>query len=329
VWATLQDQYFLIGAALVAISHAVKFGELNSADPITGRYVALLPEAKARDFTGPYAYHIALAAFLSVSLIAYFFVCQISPDILKGAAGFFGGPKAQQAIDGAPYPLYVAALFVGLTQPIVPVFSRVGDVQRDFFHDQIEVPRRVIDLAERVTSAIEARAGADKRRLAKEVRNLAGGEVLSNLQTHGDLAYYKLQLDKLDLDIGDPGALDKTIRGSSARELRGLIERLVLCTLVAVMRKSGSTSLNKIAESVGASTATPPRFSNLGYFLASVIASGLLFSICLLMMAYFFALLADPIATLFSSPPTGASGRAISTTWSRSSGTSCLPFSSA
>jgi hypothetical protein len=300
MWTTLQDQYFLIGAALVAISHAVKFGELNSADPITGRYVALLPGAKARDFTGPYAYHIALAAFLVVSLTAYFFVCQISPDILKGAAGFFGGPKAQQAIEGAPYPLYVAALFVGLTQPIVPVFSRVGDVQRDFFHDQIEVPRRVIDLAERLTSAIEARAGTDKRRFAKEVRNLAGGEVLSSLQTHGDLAYYKLQLNKLD--IADPAALDRTIRGSSARELQGLIERLVLCTLVAVMRRSGSTALNKIAESVGASAAAPPRFNKLGYFLASVIASGLLFSICLLMMAYFFALLADPIATLFGRP---------------------------
>ena len=93
------------------------------------------------------------------------------------------------------------------------------------------------------------------------------------------------------------------IKGSSARELRALIERLVLCTLVAVMRRSGSASLDKIAESVGASAAAPPRFNNLGYFLASVIASGLLFSICLLMMAYFFALLADPIATLFGRPP--------------------------
>jgi hypothetical protein len=301
VWTTLQDQYFLIGAALVAISHAVKFGELNSADPVTGRYIALLPGAKVRDFAGPYAYHMALAAFLGVSLTAYFFVCQISPDILKGAAGFFGGQKAQQAIEGVAYPLYVAALFVGLTQPIVPVFARVGDVQRDFFHDQIEVPRRVIDLAERLTIAIQARAGADKRRLAKEVRNLAGGEVLSSLQTQGDLAYYKLQLDKLD--IGDPAALEKTIKGSSARELRGLIERLVLCTLVAVMRRSGSAPLDKIAESVGVSAAAPPRFNNLGYFLASVIASGLLFSVCLLMMAYFFALLADPIATLFGRAP--------------------------
>ena len=124
MWATLQDQYFLIGTALVAISHAVKFGELNSTDPVTGRYITLLPGAKVRDFTGPYAYHIALAAFLGVSLTAYFFVCQISPEILRGAAGFFGGPKAQQAIEGVAYPLYVAALFVGLTQPIVPVFAR-------------------------------------------------------------------------------------------------------------------------------------------------------------------------------------------------------------
>src|ERR1700752_3403789 len=98
----LQDPTFLVGAALVAIFHAAKFGELNSADPIVGRYIALLPGVKVRDFAGPYAYHIALAAFLGVSLIAYFFVCHITPDILKGAAGFFGGQKPQQAIEGVP-----------------------------------------------------------------------------------------------------------------------------------------------------------------------------------------------------------------------------------
>jgi hypothetical protein len=299
VWTTLQDQSFLLGAALIILFHAAKFGELDLANPVTGRYIALLPGAKVRDFAGPYAYHIALAAFLSVSLIAYYVCCQISPNILNGAARLLGGADAEKAGQGVPYPLYVAALFIGLTQPIVPVFARFGEVQRDFFHDQIEVPRRVIDLAERLTSAIETRAGADKRNLAKEVRNLAGGDVLSTLQTYGDLAFYKLQLERFD--IADPGALDKAIKEGSARELRGLIERLVFSTLVAVMRRSGTKPLLKVAESIGAPSAIP-RFNNVGYFLAGITASGLMFSICILTIAHVFALLAGPVATLFHRP---------------------------
>ena len=67
MWTTLQDQSFLLGAALVIIVHATKFGELNLGNPVTGRYLALMPGAKVRDFVGPYAYHVALFAFLGVS----------------------------------------------------------------------------------------------------------------------------------------------------------------------------------------------------------------------------------------------------------------------
>jgi hypothetical protein len=214
MWATLQDQSFLLGAVLVTLVHATKFGELNLGNPVTGRYLALLPGAKVRDFVGPYAYHVALLAFLGVSLTAYYLACQLSPDILQGAAKLLGYVDADKTIQGVPYPLYVAALFIGLTQPIVPVFSRFGEAQRDFFHDQIEVPRRLIDLAERLASAVEARAAADKRLLAREVRNLVSGNVFSTVQTYGDLAFYKLQLERLDL--GDPGALDNAIKESSA-----------------------------------------------------------------------------------------------------------------
>src|SRR6266446_7365765 len=98
MWATLQDQSFLLGAVLVTLVHATKFDELNLANPVTGRYLALLPGAKVRDFVGPYAYHVALFAFLSVSLIAYYLACQISPDILKGAAKLFGVADAEKTI---------------------------------------------------------------------------------------------------------------------------------------------------------------------------------------------------------------------------------------
>jgi len=89
MWATLQDQSFLLGAVLVTLVHATKFGELNLGNPVTGRYLALLPDAKVRDVVGPYAYHVALLATLAVSLTAYYLACQPNPDHLQGAATCF------------------------------------------------------------------------------------------------------------------------------------------------------------------------------------------------------------------------------------------------
>jgi hypothetical protein len=299
MWTTLQDQSFLLGAALVILVHATKFGELNLGNPVTGRYIALLPGAKVRDFVGPYAYHIALFAFLAVSLVSYYLCCQISPNILKGATKVFGNVDADNTFHDVPYPLYVATLFIGLTQPIVPLFSRFGEVQRNFFHDQIEVPGRLIKLAERLTSTIEARAGGNKRHLAREARRLISGEVFATVQTYGDVVFYKLQLERLG--FAEQGASEKTISESSLRELRSLIERVVFCTLVAAMRQSGTKGVSKVADAIGIPSAVPG-LNNLRYLLTGIAASGMVFSLCILTIAHIFVLLAAPVAHLFTKP---------------------------
>ena len=299
MWTTLQDQSFLLGATLVILVHATKFGELNLGNPVTGRYIALLPGAKVRDFVGPYAYHIALFAFLAVSLVSYYLCCQISPNILKGATKVLGNVDTDNTFHDVPYPLYVATLFIGLTQPIVPLFSRFGEVQRNFFHDQIEVPGRLIKLAERLTSTIEARAGGNKRHLAKEARRLISGEVFATVQTYGDVVFYKLQLERLG--FAEQGASEKTISESSLRELRSLIERVVFCTLVAAMRQSGTKGVSKVADAIGIPSAVPG-LNNLRYLLTGIAASGMVFSLCILTIAHIFVLLAAPVAHLFTKP---------------------------
>jgi hypothetical protein len=299
MWTSLQDQSFLVGAAVVMLVHATKFGELNQGNPVTGRYLALLPGAKVKDFVGPYAYHIALFAFLAVSLISYYLCCQISPNIMKGATTVLGGVETDKTFQDVPYPLYVAALFIGLTQPVVPLFSRLGEAQRNFFHEQIEVPGRLIKLAEKLTSAIEARAGGDKRHLAREARRLIGGEVLATVQTYGDVGFYRLQLERLG--FAEQSALEQSIRDSSPRELRSLIERLVFCTLVAVMRQSGTKALPKVADAIGIPSAAP-QLDKLAYLLTGIAASGIVFFVAILTIAHLFALLAGPVARMFAKP---------------------------
>ena len=294
--AYLQQEAFLIGATLVVIYQAAKFTELNLTDPITNRYIALLPDAKVRDFASSGAYHTALFAFLGVSLIVYYGLCQISPELLKGAARLLGPGEPSAALEGIPYPLYIAALFIGLTQPIVPIFSQFVNAQRDFFHDRINVPRRIIDISDALTQAVEERAGSDRRRLANEVRNLSSGDFITSLRSYGDAAYYNLQLEKLEL--GDEDALARTIKASSAKELRLLIERLVLCALVATMRRSGPNALVKVAGSLAVRVPTAPP-NNGGHLVASFVSSGVLFTLALLILANIFWLLVGPIAKLF------------------------------
>ena len=300
MWEILQDQSFVVGATLIVIYQAAKFTELNLADPITNRYVTLLPDAKVRDFASSWAYHTSLFAFLGVSLVVYLSLCQISPDLFKGATRLLGAGAPSESLQNIPYPLYIAAMFVGLTQPVIPLFSQFVNAQRDFFHDRINVPRRVIDLSESLIHAIEQRSGTDKRRLANEVRNLASGDFVTTLQSYGDGAYYNLQLEKLAL--GDEDALGRTIKGSSTKELRGLIERLVLCALVAAMRRSGPSSLIKVAESLQAPVPAVTT-DNIGYFIASFVSSTVLLALALLILANVFSLLVGPVATLFPNQP--------------------------
>jgi hypothetical protein len=295
MWDALQQQSFLVGAALILIYQAARFGEIYAGDPVTSRYVSLLPGTGVRDFAGPHAYHWALAAFLVASLVVYSALCLISPNVLTGAVKLLtNNGNADQIAEGVPLPLYIAALFMGLTQPIIPGLSQFQTAQLNFFHDRIEVPRRIIDISESLTVAIEARAGEDRLQLVAEVRKLVGNDFLTSLQPHGDLAFYKLQLEKMEVDNG---ALEATIKDSSVKELRALIERLVLCALVAVSRKSGPKPLTKVAQKLGIPLADIKR-DGLGPAIAGLIASGVLFFAGLFVIAELLVQLAGPVDAL-------------------------------
>lgn len=295
MWDLLQQQSFQLGTALVLIYQAARFNELNRADPVTNGYVALLPRARVRDFAGSYQYRFGLLAFLAASFIAYFLFCHISPDLLKGAGKLANITNADKLIQDVPYPLYVAALFMGLTQPIVPGLAQFGEAQRDFFHDRIEVPGRIIDVSEGVLSNIDARTDGDKQRLGAELRKLVHPDFTRSLQQYVDFPFYRNQIEELGLENG---ALDGVINESSAKEIRVLIKRLVLCALVAGMRKSGPTSVSKVAELLGAAHTIVKR-GRFRAFLASVLASGLIFLLSLLFVAQALVWLAGPMSSFF------------------------------
>ena len=295
MWDALQQQSFLVGAALILIYQAARFGEIYAGDPVTSRYVSLLPGTGVRDFAGPHAYHWALAAFLVASLVVYSALCLISPNVLTGAVKLLtNNADADQISEGVPLPLYIAALFMGLTQPIIPGLSQFQTAQLNFFHDRIEVPRRIIDISESLTVAIEARAGEDRQQLVAEVRKLVGNDFLASLQPHGDLAFYKLQLEKMEVDNGSLEATNQgQLREGAPRLDRTAGALRAGCGVAQVRAEAAHQGGPEARNSVVRYQARRPPG------IAGLIASGVLFFAGLFIIAELLLQLAGPVDALF------------------------------
>jgi hypothetical protein len=267
-----------VGGVLLATYQAAKFAELDMGDPTTRRYVARLPAARASDFVGAQTYGIGLCAFLAASLLLYYGACQFSGTILEGALKLFTGNASATVPTNIAKPLYIAALFMGLTQPVIPVLARLGDAQRNFFHKRIEIPRGIIDLTENVAAAIGKRS-AQQNNLMAELKRLVSDDWLSELAKCGDLAFYRQRLEEIELD---PGAAAKTLQEASPRELRKLLEEVVFFNLIAVARKSGPKQLSALAQKLNPEhTPDPPVFLR---FISGLLLSGIVFTVAVLII---------------------------------------------
>jgi hypothetical protein len=267
----------LVGGFLIAVYQTAKFSELNFADPTTSRYIGRFHNLTVKDLAGAATYRFALIIFVLVSLLLYYLVCQISEPVVGGAIKILTG--VEPSTKGVPFPLYIAALFMGLTQPVIPGLAKLADAQRNFFHDQMHVPGRIIHLSESLTTAINARGGTNRRQLMAEVKKLSDDAWRQKLQSSdGDLAFYNAQLEKADL--GDPSKAAQTLRGASLPELRELIATLVLSNLIAVMRKSGPKQLGQIVGLIDPQLVVPP--AQLGRVISGLLLAGLLFGLAVL-----------------------------------------------
>ena len=290
---------FILGAALIAVYQWAKFAELDHTEPVIGRYLARVQRVNAKDFTGTSLYYATLLVFLSFNLAVYYVICHLPDSITAGIQKLL--PLDQQGkiiadlYKDKAFPLYLAAVFMGLTQPVIPWIAKLRDAQRDFFHNRIEVPRRLIDLTASLAAAIDARSGGERKKLEHEVLNLIGDDWLLRLSALLDIPFYRAQLDQLRL--GDPTTATKTLRDSSLRELRERVEDVVLLNLLALTRKSGPKKLAEVARMIA------PNFvvqaSNLGGFVSAILLSGLVLALAMLTIWHTFDLLRVPAESYF------------------------------
>jgi hypothetical protein len=149
-----QPSAYYVGAALIMLFQADKFNKLNLGIPELSKYREFLSGVGARDLASAARYWIGWGAFCFTSLMVYTGICSISP---KAASGLLLLLQSNIKIDSSiPYQLYVATIFLGLTQPVLPGLEAFAEAQRDFFQAGINVPKRVIRQAEMIIAQLQA-----------------------------------------------------------------------------------------------------------------------------------------------------------------------------
>ncbi len=241
---------FWFGAFLLAAYQIAKFGEIGAVDPARNEGSMPIPNLRANDFAGRFTFGATLAAFLSVTFLVYLLLCEMSPTVLKGWAhvsGAVGGEELDKFVSSVPYPLYIAAAFMGLTQPAIPIFSNLGDMQRNVFHALMGIPRRVLETSGGFAIQVFARSPT-REQLGKEVLGLVSNSWLERIDPYADLIFYRHQLARLKLD--DDAEIEELLKGSK-RELKELIGKLLCAASLATARESGASSLARLAGDLG------------------------------------------------------------------------------
>ncbi len=258
---------FWFGAAVLGAYQFAKFSELSSQDPEVAARSALIPNLRAIDFAGKLTYCATLAAFLAATFLAYFILCNVSPTILLGWAKVSGAPLSAELktfVDSVQYPLYIAAAFIGFTQPGIPLLANIGNVQRNLFHSWMGVPSRVMSTSSFFSNQIFTRSPGSKQ-LAKELQLLISDTWVERIDAYADTEFYRAHLARLKLD--DEAELLKGTR----RELKILTRQLVDVASLATVRESGVASLDRLAGDLRVSMISNP------FWPKAFLAGGILF----------------------------------------------------
>jgi hypothetical protein len=240
----LTSPEFWLGGALLAFFQIGKFGEINTVGADLKDQPAVIPNLRTRDFIGNQVYLGFLTIFILVTITAYFFVCLASPALISGwvrvTQGVAEDTRLMEFVKSVPYPLFIAAAFMGLANQSVPGFSSIVNIQRNVFHELVGVPGVVVSASTFMSMQILAQEST-KEALQKRLVELASNAWMAKISRYADENFYHHELGRLKLDPA-------TFADSSQRELEYLVSALVYVAAIATAKESGRTALATLAK---------------------------------------------------------------------------------
>ena len=230
----VQSESFIFGLILLLVYHWGKFSELSE-DVVSSSKSRHLSSLSARDFAGPIKFWTGLTIYQLATALIYLLACSVSPPIIQGWITVTFGSQAVSDLSSVPYPLYIALLYTGFTQPTVPVFSKVGQSLKNIVHYFIGIPGLVQDSSEHWTNQILKRCDT-KDTLISQIKSMSSTSWIAKVGAYSDTAFYEKVISRAELD--DPENLG-WMNESSMRELSSLAEQLVYAASIAAVRSNG------------------------------------------------------------------------------------------
>jgi hypothetical protein len=229
---------FYVGAALILLLQADKFNKINLVIPEFSKYRDFFSGVGARDLATVISYWVALVVFCFVSLMIYTFACQISPTVLRGLLELFQS-NLDVGSDKIPYPLYMAAIFLGLTQPAIPGLESFSQAQLDLFHAGMSVPKRIIQEVELIVAELQAK-GRGKAGLTTGILQLLDPNWEVESSEFFDSALFNSRVEPLELPQYEGSALKTYLESLPDRALLYLAKNIVLSALISARENLAS-----------------------------------------------------------------------------------------
>ncbi|MBB4229329.1 hypothetical protein [Rhizobium mongolense] len=273
--ALLSSVQFWVGAVLLMCFQIGKYGELNDQDDDLKPWFGAIPNLRVRHFLGFQKYLATLLLFLGVTFLGYGVACLVSPSIISGwlrvTTDTTAADKAKAYIDSVPYPLFIAAAFMGLTNQSIPGFSKIANLQRDIFHELVGVPRIVANTATDLSVQLWVKFPTDADRLAA-IELWASPRWETSIRDIADLSFYDAELKRRTSSLVN-------IQSKSASEALALFRELIYVMAIAAVRKNGGAALRSLAAKLGVNLPQKPNPFK-GLILAGLISVVILSMLC-------------------------------------------------
>ncbi|MBY5767024.1 hypothetical protein HFO06_28660 [Rhizobium leguminosarum] len=238
---------FWVGAAFLMCFQIGKYGELNDQDEDLKPWYAAVPNLHVRHFLGFQKYIATLLLFLLTTFAGYVVACLISPSIISGWQRVTTNPAAAESmkayIDSVPYPLFIAAAFMGLTNHSIPGFSKIANLQRDVFHELVGVPRIVASIATKMSIQLLAKHPSDPARI-KQIQEWTSPAWEASIRDIVDLSFYDTELKRRANALSN-------VQGKTQSDLLALFRELIYVMAIAAARNGGGAGLRKVAGKLG------------------------------------------------------------------------------
>jgi len=292
MWELLASTQFWGGAFLLLCFQIGKYGELNQEDEDLRRWAGVIPNLSARHFLNFSSYIGTLTAFLLVSFAGYLAVCVISPSLIAGwvrvTTASADATAIESYIESVPYPLFIAAAFMGLAHQTIPGFSRIANLQRDVFHELVGVPGVVAATATDYSIQLWSKLGSDDQR-RKFLSDLMVSDWHTSMRRYADVGFFDYEVSRRSDGASDVIAMTPT-------ELKIRLEQVVYIAAIAAVRKGGGKALRGLGRDLGVDVSDRMRVPFRG-----LIAGGLV-SVVTLTMLWFGIPLIAPVVDYLNGP---------------------------